>query len=86
MDPNSNLSLTLRGRVFLEALKSGLINDVESLESESFDLFLDQISQIITENRAEKSYSFRYFRAMFFGALVGSIIGTVLVKILTQFL
>lgn len=32
------------------------------------------------------TFSFRYFRAMFLGGLIGSLLGTVLVKILTQFL
>lgn len=42
--------------------------------------------QIDEESDFREKLSFRYFRAMFFGALVGSAIGTALVKILTQFL
>ena len=46
----------------------------------------DDSGYTVREDPKPESFSFRYFRAMFLGGLIGSLLGTVLVKIITQFL
>ena len=48
------LELTLRGRVFLAALRSGIIDRVQDLEDYKVSLFLDEISKLQSENHSDK--------------------------------
>ena len=40
----------------------------------------------VRNNAKPESFSFRYFRAMLLGGVIGSLLGTIIVKIITQFL
>ena len=50
------------------------------------DKAADDSGYPVREYTKPESFSFRYFCSMFLGGLIGSLIGTVLVKIITQFL